>query len=335
VGRARILLLADTHLGFDDPRRPRVDRRRRGPDFFDAYDRALAPAREGKVDLVVHGGDLLFRSRVSAALAQRAYARLVELADRGVPVLVVPGNHERARLPHPLLLSHPLVHVFDRPRTFVLRAGGLRVALSGFPFARRVGEDSLPDLLERTGWHEHDADARLLCVHQAFAGATVGVQDYTFRAGEDVISRRQVPAVFAAVLAGHIHRAQVLDEGWAPPVLYPGAIERTSFAERDESKGYVLLTIAADRLVDHAFVPLPTRPMEVVHLDTRGLRENQVRERLLQRLGVLDPEAVVRIDVPGSSLSRALRADAVRAVVPASMNVTVRPLDAPRRSRSA
>ena len=27
----RILLLADTHLGFDEPRRPRVQRRRRGP----------------------------------------------------------------------------------------------------------------------------------------------------------------------------------------------------------------------------------------------------------------------------------------------------------------
>ncbi|MCP3913937.1 MAG: hypothetical protein GY711_00095 [bacterium] len=99
-------------------------RRRRGPDFFAAYERALAPAREGRVDIVVHGGDVLFRSRVPAALAQRAYAPLLELADRGLPVFVVPGNHERSRLPYPLLLSHPLVHVFDRPRTHLCRVGG-------------------------------------------------------------------------------------------------------------------------------------------------------------------------------------------------------------------
>jgi hypothetical protein len=64
----RVLLLADTHVGFDLPSRPRVAARRRGPDFLANFERALAPARSGTVDLVVHGGDLLFRSRVPARL---------------------------------------------------------------------------------------------------------------------------------------------------------------------------------------------------------------------------------------------------------------------------
>lgn len=331
----RVLFLADTHLGFDEPARPRVERRRRGPDFFDAFERALEPARTGKVDFVVHGGDLFFRSEVSVDLAQRAYAPLVEIAEREVPVFLVPGNHERAHLPHPLFLCHPLVHVFDRPRTFTVVAGGMRVALSGFPFQRDVGEAALGLLLDETGWREEPAEVRLLCVHQAFDGAQVGVQDYTFQAGEEVIPRRHVPASFAAVLAGHIHRAQVLDGGWAPPVLYPGATERTSFQEREEEKGYLLLTVTPDAKVDSRFVPLPTRPMEVVELDPRGLRETDVRERLRQLLHSLEPEAVVRIDVPGVTLPRALGATAVREATPPGMNVTVRPVDAPRRSRSA
>ena len=57
VSRFRVLLIADTHLGFDLPLRPRVERRRRGPDFFANFDRALEPARRGKVDLLVHGGE--------------------------------------------------------------------------------------------------------------------------------------------------------------------------------------------------------------------------------------------------------------------------------------
>ena len=54
----KILFLSDTHLGFDLPVRPRVERPRRGLDFFANFRLALAPAFEGKVDLVVHGGDL-------------------------------------------------------------------------------------------------------------------------------------------------------------------------------------------------------------------------------------------------------------------------------------
>ena len=74
----RVLLLADTHLGFDEPRRPRVEKRRRGPDFWANYHRALAPAREGRVDLVVHGGDLLYRSKVPPGLVAAALEPLLE-----------------------------------------------------------------------------------------------------------------------------------------------------------------------------------------------------------------------------------------------------------------
>ena len=69
---ARILLVADTHLGFDLPDNPRVNRRRRGHDFFANFERALGPALNGKVDLVVHGGDLFHRSRVSASVVEKS-----------------------------------------------------------------------------------------------------------------------------------------------------------------------------------------------------------------------------------------------------------------------
>ena len=55
----KVLLLADTHLGFDLPSRPWVEKRRRGPDFFANMRLALEPVLRGEVDLVVHGGDLL------------------------------------------------------------------------------------------------------------------------------------------------------------------------------------------------------------------------------------------------------------------------------------
>jgi DNA repair exonuclease SbcCD nuclease subunit len=315
----RILLLADTHLGFDDPVRPRVQRRRRGPDFFAGFERALRPARRGEVDLVVHGGDLLYRSRVPPGLVERALEPLRRVADLGIPVFLVPGNHERSRIPYPLLAQHRNLFVFHRPHTFRLEIGGLRVALAGFPFVRRV---NLPDVLDRTGWRDQAADVRLLCMHQAVEGAQVGVQNFTFRAGPDVVARDEIPRGFAAVLSGHIHRWQVL-KGGAAPVLYPGSVERTSFAERDEEKGYLLLRAEpgpdGGRLADWTFVRLPTRPMHVVELDGRGLRPERLAARLQRRLSACDPNAVVRVAVQGASPSASL----VRSLAGPGMNVSV------------
>ena len=74
-----------------------------------------------------------------------------------------------------------------------------------------------------------------------------------FRYAADVIKASDIPADFSAVLSGHIHRCQVLSnnlKGKAlhAPVFYPGAIDRTSFAEKNEKKGYVTLELEKDGL---------------------------------------------------------------------------------------
>ncbi len=262
----RVLVLSDTHLGFDLPVRARSTRPRRGPDFFANTERALAPARAGEVDLVVHGGDLLFRSRVRPSLVDAALAPLLRVADAGVPVYLVPGNHERSALTYGLLARHPRLHVFDRPRTFVEEELG--VALSGLPFvasARRFAR-----LLEATGWRAAARPIHLLCLHQAVEGGRAGFHDHVFRGGEETVRARDLPRGFAAILSGHLHRAQTLIQDLAgrrlpAPVLYPGSIERTSFAEREERKGYLVLELAAGpeggALVGCRFVELPTRPL--------------------------------------------------------------------------
>ena len=246
----RILFLADSHLGFDLPTRPRTERRRRGHDFFSNYLEALKPALDGKVDLVVHGGDVFHRPKVPFTVAHQAFEPLREIAESGIPVFVVPGNHERGCIPHALSIADTGIHVFDHPRTFRVDVGGTRIGLGGFPYERREVRGKFPGLLRRTGLFEKHADLRLLCVHHCIEGATVGPSDYVFRYNADVIRGRDLPAGVAAVLSGHIHRHQVLtaDLGGRPfpaPVLYPGSVERTSFAEKDEPKGYMILELDA------------------------------------------------------------------------------------------
>jgi exonuclease SbcD len=341
----RILLLADTHLGIDLPRRPRIERRRRGHDFTANYERALHAARDHAAHAVVHGGDIFYRSRVPASLVQAGFAPLKRLADSGIPVYVVPGNHERSAIPFPLLAEHPHIHLFDRPRTFTAEWDGMRVALAGFPFQRSGVRGTFRGLLDETGWERAGADLNLLCVHQCVEGATVGPQNYTFRYADDVVSAGDVPAPFAAVLAGHIHRHQVLTtdlrgRALPTPVIYPGSIERTSFAERDEEKGYVLLEVAAGGerggvLRRSTFHTLPARPMVIEEIQADGVDRADMHRLLTAAIRRVPEDAVLRIrvhGVPRPGGFAALRAGSVRALTPPTMNVDVVLVDVTPRS---
>jgi DNA repair protein SbcD/Mre11 len=334
----RILLLADSHLGFDLPTRPRVGRRRRGHDFFANYAAALQPALAGEVDLVVHAGDVFDRPSVVPTIAYQAYEPLRRIADRGVPVFIVPGNHERSRLPHARFASHPLVHVFDRPRTFIAEVRGTTVAFSGFPYERRDVRMRFAEVLEQTAWRDASASRRVLCLHHCIEGATVGPGDFTFTTAADVIRVRDVPADFAAVLSGHIHRHQVLTTDLqrrrvSTPVLYPGSIERTSFAEIDEPKGFVIVRVGPnerERDVRWEFRHLPARPMVREELVVGELNGRALESAIRAVIAAAPPDSVLSIRVAGSLTDehwQVLSATRMRAYVPESMNVEIRPAD--------
>jgi DNA repair exonuclease SbcCD nuclease subunit len=328
----RVLFVSDTHLGFDLPARPRVDRRRRGADFFACFERALEPARRGEADVVVHGGDLLYRSRVPASLVYRALQPLVRVAEAGVPVLLVPGNHERSAIPYPLLAAYGDLHVFRGPTTFVIERRGLRVAFAGFPYAGAVRQ-AFPALLAATGCRQVEADARVLCMHQCVEGATCGPPPgFTFRDGDDVVRASDLPDDVDVVLCGHVHRHQVLrrDLRGRPlraPVVYAGSVERTSFAERQETKGFVMATLGAGvpgrRLLACQFRPLPARPMRV-HEVSGGSAADGLEREIRAAIAALPPDVVLQVRVPEALAgAEPLRAARLRALAPPTANVTV------------
>jgi exonuclease SbcD len=329
----RILLLADSHLGFDLPVRPRVERRRRGHDFLANYATALEPALRGEVDLVIHGGDVFDRPRAIPTLAYQAFDPLRRIADLGVPVFLVPGNHERSYLPHLRFAAHPLVHVFDRPRTCVTEIRGARIAIAGLPYERRDVRTRFPALVEATGWREERADHFLLLAHHCIEGATVGPANYTFTTAADVIRARDVPPGFTALLSGHIHRHQVLSRDLGGraldvPILYPGSIERTALAEIGEPKGFLIITLDPDRPgpagLGWAFRPLPARPMLRHDVVADGLSPAQLDAAIREIVAGAPSDAVLALRLSGElgpAHRRVLSARRLRTFVPATMNL--------------
>ena len=245
----RVLFVSDTHLGFDLPLRPRVERRRRGPDFFACFERALEPARRGEADVVVHGGDLLYRSRVPASLVSRALQPAGAGGRRG-GARASPARQPRARrdpLPAPGRARAPprvARAVHGRDRAARAARGLRRVSPTRAACGRRSRRCSPPRATGRSR-RTRGCSASTSASKAPPAGPRPG---FTFRDGDDVVRASDLPGDVAVVLCGHVHRHQVLrrDLRGRPlpaPVVYAGSVERTSFAERDEAKGFVMAAI--------------------------------------------------------------------------------------------
>ena len=340
----KILFFSDTHLGYDHPINPRVQRSRRGSDFFDNYHHILDWALANKVDLIVHGGDVFFKSRVAPAIVNLSYEPLLEVANAGIPIYLVPGNHERSRLPEHLWLTHQNIRVFDRPRTYLQTVRNGVIALSGFPFMRNSAA-SYRALISQTGYQQTEADLRFLCLHQTFEGARVGPKNFTFKAGPDNIPGSQTPDVFNAVLSGHIHRGQRLTqtldgERLAVPIIYPGSVERTSFAERYENKYFVLIEIHQndqETILETQYQQLPARPMLELEISTIGLDLADFALKIHQEVSQLSPDSIVRIQVTGPGAEeyrKSLPPANLRKIGPGTMNISMNyPRDLHRQAR--
>ncbi len=304
----RLVFLADTHLGFDYPIRPRVDRRRRGQDFFDNFQRVLSFAIDKKVDMVIHGGDFFFRSRIPPKIVDMAYQLLFEFADMGIPIFIVPGNHERSKLPESLFLSHPNIYIFHKPQTYSMVISETSVCIAGFPSERDNIRYRFTSTVEKTRLNTHSADIKLLCLHQAVEGARVGPSNYTFQNGQDVIRKQDLPAECLAILCGHIHRKQILmhypdQNPKGIPVIYPGSTERTSFAEKSEEKGFFDIKFSYSdekkwKIQSQNFRLLPTRPMVDLYLEGHIKIEN-LKPYLLSKLSGINSDAIVRLKCNG------------------------------------
>jgi DNA repair exonuclease SbcCD nuclease subunit len=199
-------------------------------------------------------------------------------------------------------LAHPNIHVFDAPKTYRFAVSGTTIAVSGFPFVREDIRCRFKEVVAETGWEDSPAEIKLLCLHHAVEGARVGPSNYTFRSGPDVVRMSDIPTDFVAVLAGHIHRKQVLRKAISKEelqVIYPGSTERTSFAEKDDPKGFFDIKIGHGStgmgwVTELEFHELPARPMVDLEIGAE-VRASGLRGYLLDRIAKLDRNAVVRL----------------------------------------
>ncbi|HVL88434.1 MAG TPA: exonuclease SbcCD subunit D [Candidatus Thermoplasmatota archaeon] len=285
----RLLHVSDTHLGY--AAYGRVNERglnQREEDVFRAFARVVDAALELSPDVVLHSGDLFDSVRPTNRAVTFAVEQILRLSQKGIPFVVISGNHETPKLRETgsvfrFLEFFPNVHPVYKGAYERLDVGDL--AIHCVPHCANQDE-----LLAELSFAK--PDGRRTNVLAAHAGV-LGVE--AFKMGEfneQILPASALSPAFDYVALGHYHgNAQVADNAW-----YAGSTERTSFAEAGQEKGYNLVDFESETV---AFHKIPARPMvDLAPIDCAGLGDAEVQSRIVEAVEGCDPAGkIVRLRV--------------------------------------
>lgn len=201
-----------------------------------------------------------------------------ELLGAGIPVIVIPGNHdfEIARgLSHatsPLGLfarEEPRVHVLDRPGRIVVgetsfvgfphpHRRSLDLDLGAVPVEERVEAVSraMENVIEQYG---ERYPGSIALAHLTTVAAQVGAERF-MALGWDVSVRPTAFSAYRYAALGHIHFPQPV----APNAWYSGPVERLGFADEVLEPGYLLVDVSSPKpAVERVRYPEATRYLTV------------------------------------------------------------------------
>ena len=339
----KLLHTADIHLGAKTygRRDPDTGLNTRLLDVQRSLDALVQHALDEQVDAFLFCGDA-YHTADPTPTQQKLFAQSLQpLADAGVPIVLVIGNHD-----HPVTYGRASsidifeyvegdIYCYRKPPTAVpvidTASGPLQLIPLPWPIRsqiltkeeyRSMEPDELRQFIEEqyvtyvqrrandilenaSGVGPGGEERRLspdvptvLAGHVTVQGAEMaGSERTTLIASEPKFTVGQLavrPIDYVAL--GHIHRAQVRNPDGHPPVAYAGSIERITFKERDEPKGYFLVDIApgSDPATRTTFCETPARSFQAFQLDVRDAETPT--EDILQALADADvSDAIVRV----------------------------------------
>lgn len=361
-----LLHLADIHIGMENYGRldSKSGLNSRVVDFLRRLSQAIDMALEREVDVCIFAGDAYKNQRPNPTFQREFARRIKRLADEGVPVVMLVGNHDMASADRAAssldifgVLDVPGVIVADREEVYRItcrRGQPLQVAAVPYPQRSRLlahkqfKNMTLDDLdlelgriisenimaLAETVKEQPDVPA-VLTAHLSVSEARQG-SEQSVMIGRDVVVLKSLLAnpVWDYVALGHIHKHQELNRGQHPPIVYPGSLERIDFGEEGERKGFVMVQLERGR-ADWEFVPVNARPFVTIRLDVTGSNDpmTDILDELAQhRL----EEAVVRVIIKATEAQEILLDDrAIRQALQEASYVAsiVRDIDRVQRLR--
>ena len=259
-----LLAIGDMHLGRPPAALPEDLKHRQqqlGPEA--AWAMAVTEAVERKIDGVLLAGDLVERSRDFFVAYGQLKAGIEKLADSGIPVMAVAGNHDTHVLPR---LADEIDHLHLIGRNGQWEEARLDdLTILGWSFAQPQVRHSPLDTLQvnRSG--------------QTIIGLLHCDRDQSDSVHAPVSSDALDKAPVDAWLLGHIHRPDALDSD--RPMGYLGSITALRASETG-ARGPWLIQINQNAIAaDH--LPLAPLRYEELEIDCSGLEDAQALGELV------------------------------------------------------
>jgi len=221
-------------------------------------------AKEQAVDLVLVAGDIYDSKNPSADAEAAVYAFFKDIAEAGIPSIVIAGNHDSpSRLDAVArLLGLAKVTVIGHPRVsnqggvFDIPIAGETARIAALPFVSERRIVKVAELLESDPgqWLEKyqqgmyaliqnltktfsSDTVNLMLMHTTMNGATLSQSEYIFHSTDTyALSADVLPEAVNYVALGHIHKSQAI-EGFAENAgRYSGSILQLDFGEQGDEK---------------------------------------------------------------------------------------------------
>lgn len=287
---------ADIHFGMENYGRidPETGIHTRLLDFYKALNFCIDVAIEQQIDFFLFSGDAYKTSTPSPTQQKLLLKSFLRLYQANIPIVIVVGNHD-----NPLSFGRansleifgdlPLdgFHVIAKPTSFVLPTAHGPVQIVGIPWPTRnsiaiadkhlqKSSDEITTYISQAVVHiiKSMADQldpeipSVLAGHLTVCNGIFSGSEKRAIYGTDplFLPSQLAIAPFDYVALGHLHRYQNLNQHGYPALVYSGSIERVDFGERNEEKGFCLVTIAQKNSTSHEFIQTPTRPFLQVEL---------------------------------------------------------------------
>ena len=313
----KLVHTADFHLGatFRTLRGPRLEHVRR-EDFRRNVERVVTECLKRSVDLLLVSGDVFHYSDPSPRDFVFFARQIGRLAEAGVHVVVIAGNHDlpkvygaqnpmqglvEAKAPYfrylqavpsePLVLDLRSTRVGIVPIPYVdprvVKAAGDRTSYDGF-LRDKIGEMRDHEVMA-------DVDYKILMGHFTVTGALLR-PIFPSMLEEPRVSRSSLgEESFDYIALGHVHTPQRIGER----IYYSGSVERIDFAEEGEGKSFLYVELSP-RGLEVEEVPLECRPMVTRRIKLSG--SSDPYKAVLEHVAGVPRGALLRLFVEGDPL---------------------------------
>lgn len=312
---------ADIHFGMENYGKidPTTGIHSRLLDFERALNVAIDTAIERKVDFFLFSGDA-YKTASPTPTQQKLLMRcFFRLYAHKIPIVIIVGNHD-----HPMSFGKATAldvfsnvpvdgfHVFTKPGVLELATKNGPINIVGIPWPTRHNltlkeehlnsssteiteyiSQGISTIVAQLANSLDPAVPAVLAGHLTVStGIFSGSEKRAIYGTDPVVLPSQLAiAPFDYVALGHLHRYQNLNSNGYPAVVYSGSVERIDFGERNDTKGFCLVSIPHKGQATHEFIQTPTRPF--LQLEVHIQEEQNATAQILQELAKHNLEGAV------------------------------------------